>query len=174
MLDIGWAEMAVIALVALMVIGPKELPHAMRAAAKWMRKARNLAREFQSGIDDMVREAELEDARKAIENTRSLDLEKTLEDTVDPTGTVRDAAGDLESAARSDETETAAPTASGEDGEAAAEPGDASAEPAAKGATVVQHPVNVAPPHSPTPPDEGSESPTPVVTAGDDGTQKRA
>ena len=174
MLDIGWAEMAVIALVALMVIGPKELPHAMRAAAKWMRKARNLAREFQSGIDDMVREAELEDARKAIDSTRSLDLEKTLEDTVDPTGTVRDAAGDLESAARSNETGTAAPAASGDDGSAAAEPGEAPAEPAAQGATVVQHPVNVAPPHSLTPPDEGSESPAPAATAGDDGTQKRA
>ena len=174
MLDIGWSEMAVIALVALMVIGPKELPHALRAAAKWVRKARNLAREFQSGIDDMVREAELEDARKAIGNTRSFDLEKTLEDTVDPTGTVRDAAGDLESAARSSEPGAPVPAASGNEGGSAAEPAEAPAEDAAKGATVVQHPVNVAPAHSLTPPDESGESSAPVATAGDDGTQKRA
>lgn len=175
MLDIGWSEMAVIALVALMVIGPKELPHAMRAAAKWMRKARNLAREFQSGIDDMVREAELEDARKAIENTRSLDLDKTLEDTLDPTGTVREAAGDLESAARSSEAGDTAPTASSvEDRAAPTETGDAPAEEAAKGATVVQHPVNIAPAHSLSPPDEDDDRSAPAATAGDDGTQKRA
>ena len=57
--------MAVIALIALIVIGPKELPQAMRAASKWVRKARALAREFQSGVDEMIREADLEDARKA-------------------------------------------------------------------------------------------------------------
>ena len=55
MLDIGWSEMAVIALVALVVIGPKDLPKAMKAAAFWVRKARSLASEFHSGIDQLVR-----------------------------------------------------------------------------------------------------------------------
>jgi len=68
MFDIGWSEMAVIALIALVVIGPKELPNAMRIVAKWARKARSLAREFQSGVDDMIREADLDDARKAFDS----------------------------------------------------------------------------------------------------------
>ena len=45
MFDIGWSEMAVVALIALIVIGPKELPKAMRSLAKWTRKARSMARE---------------------------------------------------------------------------------------------------------------------------------
>jgi sec-independent protein translocase protein TatB len=61
--DIGWSEMAVIALLTLLVIGPKELPRVMRTVGHWLRKAQSLAREFQSGLDQMVQEAELEDAK---------------------------------------------------------------------------------------------------------------
>lgn len=88
MIDIGWSEMAVVALIAIVVLGPKELPRAMRAAAKWVRKARVMAREFQSGIDDMIREADLEDARKALDATRDLDVGKIIEKTADPTGSL--------------------------------------------------------------------------------------
>ncbi len=59
MLDIGWSEMAVIALLALVIIGPKDLPRVMRTMGKWAHKARSVSREFQSGIDDMIREAAL-------------------------------------------------------------------------------------------------------------------
>ncbi len=88
MFDIGWTEMAIIVLVALVVIGPKDLPQALRMVGKWMRKARSLTREFQSGIDEMLREAELDDARKAIESATRLDLDKTIEREIDPTGEV--------------------------------------------------------------------------------------
>lgn len=101
--DIGWSEMALIALVALIVIGPKELPNAMRAATKWIRKARSLAREFQSGVDDMVREADLEDARKAIKDTENFDIKKTLGDTIDPTGEMLKDVNEVEKTAQSDE-----------------------------------------------------------------------
>ncbi|GAB4393411.1 MAG: Sec-independent protein translocase protein TatB [Kiloniellaceae bacterium] len=84
MFDIGWSEMAVIALIALIVIGPKDLPRTMKTIAQWMRKARSLTREFQSGIDDMVREAELEDAKKALEATRGGNLKRTLSNAIDP------------------------------------------------------------------------------------------
>ena len=84
MFDIGWSEMAVIALVALLVIGPKDLPRTMKTVAHWMRKARSLTREFQSGLDEMVREAELEDARKALESTRKGNLERTISNAIDP------------------------------------------------------------------------------------------
>ena len=96
MFDIGWSEMAVVALIALIVIGPKELPKAMRSLAKWTRKARSMAREFQSGIDDMVREADLDDARKAVESAKSFDIGKSVEETIDPTGNLRGEASGLE------------------------------------------------------------------------------
>ena len=67
MFDIGWVEMATIAVVALIIIGPKDLPKAMRTVSHWIGKARSLAREFQSGLDDIVRESELQDMRKDIE-----------------------------------------------------------------------------------------------------------
>ena len=84
MFDIGWSEMAIIAFVALIVIGPKDLPKTMKTVAHWMRKARSLTREFQSGIDDIVREAELEDARKALDATRGGNLKRTLSNAIDP------------------------------------------------------------------------------------------
>src|SRR3546814_5379680 len=86
MFDIGWSEMAIIAFVALIAIGPKDLPRAMKTVAHWMRKARSLSREFQSGIDEMVREAELEDARKALESTRHGNLQRTIGNAIDPEG----------------------------------------------------------------------------------------
>jgi len=94
--------MALVALVALIVIGPKDLPHAMRSATKWIRKARSLAREFQSGVDDMVREADIEDARKAIQTPTDFDFDKAVEQTIDPTGDVLNEVKDMEKAARSD------------------------------------------------------------------------
>ena len=60
MFDIGWSEMALVALLALIVIGPKDLPRVMRTASHWVRKARALGREFQSGVDEMIREADLD------------------------------------------------------------------------------------------------------------------
>jgi sec-independent protein translocase protein TatB len=91
MLDIGWSEMAVIALVALVVIGPKDLPKAMKAVAYWVTKARKLSSEFHRGIDQIVREAELEEARDAIRSASQMNLDRALEQTVDPTGEVNKA-----------------------------------------------------------------------------------
>lgn len=108
MFDIGWSEMAVIALLAVIIIGPKDLPRAMQSMAKWVKKARSLTREFQSGIDDMVREADLEDARKAVQSSRNFSMEKTLQETVDPTGSMKDDLREVEETARRTESESAA------------------------------------------------------------------
>ena len=81
MFDIGWSEMMMIGVMAVIVIGPKDLPKALKTVGKWVRRARELAREFQSGVDDMVREADLEEAREAIRNTTSID--KKIEETVE-------------------------------------------------------------------------------------------
>src|SRR5438874_5143160 len=84
--DIGWPELLLIGVVALVVIGPKDLPRALRVAGFWVRKARTLSREFQSSIDQMIREAELEEIRQDLKKATELDLEKEFQKTVDPTG----------------------------------------------------------------------------------------
>jgi sec-independent protein translocase protein TatB len=61
MFDIAWSELALIGAVALVVIGPKDLPRVMRTAGQWARKARLLAAEFQRNVEDMVREVEKQD-----------------------------------------------------------------------------------------------------------------
>ena len=72
MFDITPTELMVVALVALVVIGPKDLPKAMRIVGLWVGKARGVARQFRSGFDTMVREAELAEMEKkwAEENAR--------------------------------------------------------------------------------------------------------
>lgn len=90
MFDIGWSEMLVIGLVALVVVGPKDLPAALKTFAYWMKQARKMAREFQSGVDDLVRQAELDEAKKAVEDARR-NLNKEIEKAVDPTGEVKQA-----------------------------------------------------------------------------------
>ncbi len=72
MFDIAPTELMVVALVALVVIGPKDLPKAMRIVGLWVGKARGVARQFRSGFDTMVREAELAEMEKkwAEENAR--------------------------------------------------------------------------------------------------------
>jgi sec-independent protein translocase protein TatB len=64
MFDIGVGELLVILIVAVVVIGPKDLPLAMRVAGRWIGKIRRMSAHFRSGIDAMVREAELEDMEK--------------------------------------------------------------------------------------------------------------
>jgi sec-independent protein translocase protein TatB len=86
MFDIGWSEMAIIAAVALVVIGPKELPNALRTVTQFLRYARKMAAEFQGGIDQIVREAELDEARKTIQSVTSMDIKGEVTKMVDPTG----------------------------------------------------------------------------------------
>jgi len=93
MFDIGWSEMLIIGVVALVVIGPKELPGALKTFAYWMKQARKLAREFQSGVDDMIRTAELDEAKQAVEDARRK-LNRDIENAVDPTGEVKQALSD--------------------------------------------------------------------------------
>lgn len=64
MFDIGATEMLLVLIVALLVIGPKDLPLAMRTAGQWMGKLRGMTKHFRSGIDAMIREAEIEEQEK--------------------------------------------------------------------------------------------------------------
>src|SRR4051794_41343731 len=83
--DLGWSEMLVIGAVALVVIGPKELPNALRTAGYWVRKARSLSREFQGTFEQMIREAELDEVRRDLKKATEFDLEGEFRKTVDPT-----------------------------------------------------------------------------------------
>ncbi len=64
MFDVAPTELLLVVVVALVVIGPKDLPKAMRFVGKWMGKARGMARHFRAGFDTMMREAELEELEK--------------------------------------------------------------------------------------------------------------
>ena len=64
MFDIGSSELLLIVIVAIVVIGPKDMPRALRTAGRWIGKARRVSAHFRSGIDAMVREAELEEMER--------------------------------------------------------------------------------------------------------------
>jgi sec-independent protein translocase protein TatB len=84
MFDIGWTELALVALIAVLVIGPKDLPRAMKTVAAMVARVRGLAREFQSGIDEMVREAELDEVRSEMNKLATTDVNAAIEHTIDP------------------------------------------------------------------------------------------
>ncbi|MCE2494076.1 MAG: twin-arginine translocase subunit TatB [Alphaproteobacteria bacterium] len=95
MLDIGWPELFLIAVVTIIVVGPKELPRVVRTVSGMIRKMRGLAGEFQSTLDDMAREADLEDIKNEIEQVSEVDVADEFKAAVDPSGTM-DGAFDLD------------------------------------------------------------------------------
>lgn len=88
MLDLGWSELALIAVLAVIVLGPKELPQAMRTLGRWTRKIRGLAGDFQRHLDDMVRESELDEVKKSVEKIGRTDIGSEIDKAVDPDGSV--------------------------------------------------------------------------------------
>jgi sec-independent protein translocase protein TatB len=112
MFDIGWSEMAIIALVILVVLGPKELPHALKTISHWMRAARKLGAEFQSGVNEIVRDAELEDARKQLQGIGKHTIEKKIEKAIDPTGEIKKAMNDVATEAKVEAVEQGGTTPS--------------------------------------------------------------
>lgn len=189
MFDIGWSEMAIIALVALLVLGPKELPQAMRQFAQFSKKMRRYANEFRAGVDNIVREAELEDAKKALDTVRAANPKTAIKKLVDPTGEMSDEVKSVEAAAKDGAGKTIAkpvapagvrPLPPGEpQGEAAPTGPDVTptvpaaapaAEPAVAGepARRVSTPLQVAPPHSIRPPGTGPAE-TAKATPSDEG-----
>ena len=96
MFDIGGWEFLIIVIVAIVIIGPKDLPGMIRSVTGWVRKARELAREFQSGIDDLAQEVELEKIGEEFKNDIGLgetgDIGNTIHQeitsAIDPSGEV--------------------------------------------------------------------------------------
>jgi len=89
MFDFAWSEIAVIAAVALVLIGPKDMPVAIRTITGMIKKARRMAGEFQTHVDEMLREANLDDIKSTINDIRNFDLKGEVERHVDPDGTLR-------------------------------------------------------------------------------------
>ena len=89
MFDFAWSEIALIGAVALIAIGPKDMPAAIRTVSSMIKKARRMAAEFQTHVDEMVREADLGDVKKAFTDIRNLDIPSLLEKHVDPDRSIR-------------------------------------------------------------------------------------
>ncbi|MAE44515.1 MAG: twin-arginine translocase subunit TatB [Magnetovibrio sp.] len=121
MFDIGWQELFIVAVLGIIIIGPKDLPRAIRAVSGLVRKARNMARDFQDGVDDVIREAELDDVKEQVEKVSRFDAAREIKNAIDPTG---DLAGDFgigdagrDSAAAGDRGDAAKPPAKAAGGE---------------------------------------------------------
>ena len=89
MFDFAWSEIALIGVVALIAIGPKDLPVAMKAISEIIKKARRMAGEFQTHVDEMVREADLGEVRDSINQIRNFDLKGVIKRTIDEDGSLQ-------------------------------------------------------------------------------------
>ncbi|MBV9785552.1 MAG: twin-arginine translocase subunit TatB [Acidisphaera sp.] len=89
MFDFAWSEIALIGVVALIAIGPKDMPVAMKAVAGMVKKARRMAGEFQTHVDELVRDADLHEVRDQINQIRRFDFRGEVERAVDPDGSLR-------------------------------------------------------------------------------------
>ena len=145
MFDIGWSELLVIAVVALIAIGPKELPGVLRNVGHWMGKVRRMAAEFQSQFQEAMREAEMEDLKKHADdlNNAARSLTKPLDPTdylgkLDTPSTGTSVTGDPE-------VVTAAPQTAAANTAAAETPAAPTAEPPPAQPTVERETVAPAP-----------------------------
>ena len=89
MFGMGWWELSIVGLIAILVLGPKELPYAMKSLARFMRKARRLASEFQGHMDDIVKEAELGDMKQTVKSFQEKDIGSLLDNTLAPINDVK-------------------------------------------------------------------------------------
>lgn len=84
MFDIGWTELLVIAVVLIVVVGPKDLPPMLRAFGKMTTRARKVAGEFRAQFDEALREAELDDVRRTISDAQKLNPINSLREAMNP------------------------------------------------------------------------------------------
>jgi len=94
MFDFAWSEFALIGVVALIAIGPKDMPAAIKTITGLIKKARKMAAEFQTHVDEMVREADLGEVRDHMKTLRNFDIRGEIAKHVDGDGTIRNALKD--------------------------------------------------------------------------------
>ena len=91
MFDIGWTEITVILVIAIIVIGPKDLPKVLRTVGEWVAKAKAMTRDFRGHVDEMIRETEIDEVKKQIDSIDKFDANSALENTIDADGDIREA-----------------------------------------------------------------------------------
>ncbi|HQT39470.1 MAG TPA: Sec-independent protein translocase protein TatB [Acidocella sp.] len=96
MFGFSWAEIGLIMAVALIAIGPKDLPVAIKTVTGLMKKARGMAAEFQGHIDEMMRDANLSEVKTEINKLRRFDFKAAAEQTIDPDGSIKSALAEAE------------------------------------------------------------------------------
>ncbi|MEQ8739019.1 MAG: Sec-independent protein translocase protein TatB, partial [Hoeflea sp.] len=102
MLDIGWPELLVVAIVLIVVVGPKDLPPMLRAFGRTTKKLRGMASEFRGQFDEALREAELDDVKQTFSDAKKLNPMQSIRDAVNPLkDTAKDIRSDLEKAVNS-------------------------------------------------------------------------
>ena len=84
MLEVGWSEILVIALILIIVVGPKDLPQMLRTFGKMATRLRGMANEFKGQFDEAMREADLDDVRKGLDEVKKLNPTNTLRDAINP------------------------------------------------------------------------------------------
>ena len=88
MFGFEWSEIAVIAVVALICIGPKDMPVAIRAITRIIKKMRRMAGEFQTHVDDMLREADMHEVSDTIRDIRGMSVRGVITRAIDPDGSI--------------------------------------------------------------------------------------
>ena len=108
MFDLGWSELLLIAVIALVVVGPRDLPRMMRTAGQYMAKARKVAREFQATFDELAKETEVEELRREVASLKSqataplTEMRKDLDKAMQPHSEASGSAGEAGSGAISE------------------------------------------------------------------------
>jgi len=100
MFDFNWSEIALIVIVALVFIGPKDMPVAIRTLGRGIRSLRRMASEFQTHVEDMVREADLGEAREQFRDLKRFDVRGQFMKAIDGDRTIRNSLDSLESKRR--------------------------------------------------------------------------
>jgi sec-independent protein translocase protein TatB len=164
MFDLSWSHIGLFIVIALLVLGPKELPNAIRTGAQLLRAGRKLAGEFRSGMDELMREAELDETHRSIKQAVTEGLDKTIEEHVDSTGELK---GALENSAIETAVGETSPSIAADDAKPAELAGPPSpAVPSPTAPNIVINDPPPAPPNSivPPPPEESAEA-TPAAPA---------
>jgi len=154
MFDISWSEFLLIGIVALIVIGPKELPAVMRTLGQWTRKVRSMAAEFQNQFQEAMREAEMTDLKKQVDDmardVTDVDPLKGVRDDIENVGS--DVQRSLSSTTEQSATEQTAASTVSEPELPLPAPASPEPAPAASSDAGAVEPAAPAAPESPTPP----------------------
>ncbi len=166
MFGIDSPELLVIAIVALVVIGPKELPNMLRGWGKWMAQMRGMASEFRGHVDEMVRQSELDEVKKQLEASPGLDLQ-SLDPTKQIKSAIQEGMAEGEKAMAEAKSTFDNPLAEPESApQIAAEPQPAVTELAEAPSSVASEPLAEPAPAAETPPVAAEEKPAKAVAAG--------